>query len=341
MLVERFPRWVESVELLPASARYSALQHAAESLGSGLTGPAAIDLVAYAVGRDGGQAFERVRAAVSAGDPSFAAAADDLEPRLVASAAVARALENDDDSASVVAGAVLSAEFSGLRSPVVELSALARAAQATRFRSLRKREPMPRTEFAALFNALPAFSSEAVRPGDGLERLASATTSLAQQLERAVGALGQRFESRLDAADEEIDVLWWAFSAPPGGTAERQTPDALLRAGLELADRHRFRSEIPTAREILRRVLGAQADTDHQLAEVVAGAGGRVPLDEAPAGPLFPVLTCNAACVALQGEGEWVAAAGRLGVDPTIHRRGDEIAAQTLRELLLVRSIGA
>jgi len=34
-----------------------------------------------------------------------------------------------------------------------------------------------------------------------------------------------------------------------------------------------------------------------------------------------------------------VAAAGRLGVDPTIRRRGDEIAAQTVRELLLARAV--
>ena len=255
VLVERFPRWVESVELLPASVRFSALRQAAESIGGSLDRGAALDLVAYAVGREGGSAFEAVCVAVCAGDPSFAPGAADLEPHLVASAAVARALENDNLTAAVVAGGVLSAEFAGLFSPVAELPALARATQARRFQRLRDRVIMPRFELEAIFANLPNFAADGWRPAEAVDRLVSATKTLAEHLESIFGGIGQRFESRMDAADEELDVLWWAFSAhgrnAGAGWTEAYTPDVLLRAGLELADRHRFNTEIPTAGEIL------------------------------------------------------------------------------------------
>ena len=103
VLDERFPRWVESVELGPTSERFTALRAAAESVGRDLTPGAAFELVAYAVGRSSTSAFETVQAAVSGNDPTFAGAAADLEPHLVASAALARALENDNLTASIVA----------------------------------------------------------------------------------------------------------------------------------------------------------------------------------------------------------------------------------------------
>jgi hypothetical protein len=343
VLTERFPRWVESVELLPASARYTALHQAAEGIGATLERSTAVDLVAYAVGRGEMATFEAVCAAVAVNDPSFNASASDLEPHLVASAALARSLENDDLTAAVVAGGVLSAEFSGLFSPIPELPALARATQDRRFARLRERVAVPRLELESMFRDLSNFAVDGWRAAEAVDQLAGATRTLAEQLEQIIAALAQRFELRMDAADEELDVLWWTFAAhgasQGAGWTDAYTPDVLLRAGLGLADRHRFEAEIPTAREILRRVLGPRADEDYVLADVVAAAAGRVALDSAPPGPLFPILSSNAASVALQGGPEWVAAAGRLGVDPLLNRRGDEIAAQTLRELLLARAI--
>ena len=338
VLVERFPRWVESVELLPASARFAALRQAAEGVGGTLEPAAALDLVAYAVGRDGGFIFEALCAAVSVYDPSFAASPPDLEPHLVASAALARALENDNPTASIVAAAILSAEFAGLYAPVAELPQLARAAQARRFGSLRERVSMPSLELESLFKNMPSFAANGWRASEAVDRLANATKMLAEQLDGILGGLAQRFEAHSDAADEELDVLWWAFGAQAGASALADRHDGLLQAGLELADRHRSGAEIPTSSEILRRVLGPRGEQECVLADAVAAAGGRVELDAAAPGPLFPILTCNAACVALAGENDWVAAAARLGVDPTIRRPGYEIAAQTMRELLLVRA---
>ncbi len=344
VLVERFPRWVESVELLPASARFAALREAAEAIGGRLDRTAVLDLVTYAVGGESDTAFAAVRAAVSALDPSFDPSASDLEPHLVASAAVARALENDDLTAAAVAGAVLSAEFAGLYSPVVELAQLARATQARRYRGLRERGPVPRLELANLINTQPSFVADGWRSTEAVERLAGTTKALAERLENVLTGLAQHYELRLDAADEELDVLWWAFGAhgdyQGAGWTEDYGPVAVLAAGRELADRHRFQAEIPTTREILRRVLGPYADAEFVLADVIAAAGGGVELDGAPPGPLFAILTTNAVWAALRDEADWVAAAGRLGVDATLRRRGDEIAAQTLRELLLARALG-
>jgi hypothetical protein len=344
VLVERFPRWVESVELLPASARFAALREAAEAIGGRLDRGAVLDMVTYAVGRESAAAFAAVRSAVSALDPSFNPSASDLEPHLVASAAVARALENDDLTTAVVAGAVLSAEFAGLYSPVAELTQLARAAQARRFRGLRERGPMPRVELARIIRTQPSFVADSWRSTEAVERLAGATRALAEQLESVLTGLGQHYELRLDAADEELDVLWWAFGAHDGNrgadSTEADAPTAVLAAGRELADRHRFRAEIPTTREILRRVLGPLAEVEFVLADVIAAAAGSVELDDAPPGPLFVILTSNATWAALRDQADWVVAAGRLGADATIRRRGDEIAAQTVRELLLARALG-
>jgi len=207
VLAERFPRWVKSVELLPASARFTALHRAADATGSSLEPAGALDLVTYAVGREADGAFRAICAAVLAHDPSFTAGAADLEPRLVASGAIARALENDDAIAAIVAGAVLSAEFSGLFSPVVELPALARATQARRFRRLRDRVSLPRLELEAIFKALPNFAGDGWRAAEAVDHLARATKTLSERLDAILGGLAQRFEARLDAADEELDVL--------------------------------------------------------------------------------------------------------------------------------------
>lgn len=347
VLVERFSRWVESVELLPASSRYDALREAAEAIGAGLDGAAAVDLVTYAVGAENEMAFATVTAAVAARDPSFSARASDLEPHLVASAALARALEDDTLTAAIVAGAVRCAEFVGLYSPVLELPQLAAAAQARRHRNLRTRAAVPAIDLEGIFDELPNFAIDGWRGPESVDRLTEATRALAERVQDVLAKLGARFETHLDAADEELDVLWWAFSAHGEGSGSGWNgsygPDLLLQAGLELADRHRFMAEIPTSSEILRRALGPRGEEEYVLAEVVAAGAGRVQLDAAAiAGPLFPILTSNAALLALdgEGEGEWVAAAGRLGVDASMTRRGHEIAAQTARELLLVRALG-
>jgi hypothetical protein len=122
----------------------------------------------------------------------------------------------------------------------------------------------------------------------------------------------------------------------------------VLRTGRELADRHRFRAEIPSALELARRALGTLAEEDFALADVVPAGAQHVAVHGLAGEPLLPVLTCAAAYIADGGDstafsfdvgGDWVANARRNGVDPAMTRRGDEIATQTLRELLLARAL--
>ena len=124
--------------------------------------------------------------------------------------------------------------------------------------------------------------------------------------------------------------------------------EALLRTGRELADRHRFHAEIPSARELARRVLGPLAEEEFALAEVVPAGAGHVAVEGLAGEPLLPVLTCAAAFLAVGEESTdfsfeagsgWVESARSHGVDPTMRHRGAEIAAQTLRELLLARAL--
>jgi hypothetical protein len=343
VLEERFAHWVAGVELGPASERFTALREAAESVAKSLKLGNVLDVVAYAMGRESDSAFETVRDAVTENDPTFAAVAADLEPRLVASAALAGILEAEDTRAAVAAGAVLSAEFAGLRSPVEELPELSRATLVDRFNALRDRVAVPGSKLESVFKDVPEFADEAATPRQEVGLFVSAVKTLAERFTTMLGTLGQRFETRLDATDEELDVLWWAF----GGRSvdlntrwdELAASEALLRSGLEIANRHRFEAEIPSAREILRRVLGPSGAEEYSVAEVVSGAAERVKLDTVTPGPLLPILTSYAEYLAFEGKGGWENSAGRYSVDPTIRRRGDEIAAQTMRELLLVRAL--
>jgi hypothetical protein len=339
VLDERFPRWFETIELeYSRGRRFSALRAAAQSIGANLDRRALFALVEYAFGSTSDRAFAAVRAAVSRFDLSFEVAATDLEPRLVAAAALAVVLEGTDDAAALVAGAVRSAEFAGLGAPIDELPELARAAQERRFRHVRETEPE---------------GSRAPAEGNG----ALATAALLAQLER-------RLQTRLDAADEELDMLWWAFAATATAAVEPlqwqgigegrhghdlEPAQALLRRGRELADRHRFHAEIPSARELLRRVLGSSADQEYSLAELVAAAPPeQIGVDGLQPSPLLPLLTCLAIhrdappadAFAFDAEPGWVEQARALGVDPSRRHKGDELANQFLREILIARMLG-
>jgi GTPase-associated system helical domain len=350
---ERFPAWFENVELEPASFRLSALREASETLAERLPARHAIDLVTYAMGRRSVQAFQVVVTAVSAHDRSFAPAADDLEPRLVAAAAVARVLERAGEDAAAAAGAVLSGEFAGLSSPLAELPALARAAIAERFRRARTRIPAPSLDVLGRIEGETAVGTEYMPPEAAIRRLREESVALARELQSAITTLGQRFDARLDAADEELDILWWAFSAPPAmverGRWDEPSESAaasLLRAGLELAARHRRGGEVPSAREILRRVLGPLANDEFAISDVVEGTAA-VSLDPVEPNALLPILTSageylafrEAELISFGGERSWIDSCLRYGVDPSLRHQGEEIAAQTLRELLLARAM--
>ncbi|HLW95559.1 MAG TPA: hypothetical protein VKS25_09295 [Solirubrobacteraceae bacterium] len=334
LLDQEFVRWVETIELQPTSSRrFGALRAAVESVGATLEPRAAFVLTEYAVGVFSREAYDSVISAVAEHDASFAPAAADLEPRLVASAALARALERLDNTTAVAAGAVLSAEFAGRGFPVPELPDLARGAVSKRFESLRRALPPPQLRAIG-----PAYLQPAADPADALAR--------------RVAQLEQSFATRIDAADEEIDILWWAFAAEePGddlGWGDNATGETLLRTGRELADRHRFHAEIPTAREITKRVIGRLADEEFTLADVIPAGAAEVRVPDIGLEPLLPILTCAGACTENGAERsefdlgpshDWTESLRARGVDPYMRRRGDEIVTQTLRELLLARAL--
>lgn len=347
VLDERFPRWMETIELEPTPGRrFAALREAADAVGSTVDPRTAFGLVEYAVGLGSDVAFHVVVTAVSEHDRTFSAAATDLEPRLVASAALARMLEGSGLPSAVAAGALLSAEFAGLASPVDELPALARAAVVRRFETLRGRlEPVPfgRTRTESSFRAPPG-----------------TVGALADDFTRRLALLEQRMQTRLDAAHEELDILWWAMGARAVDEdlrwRARDSTEVLLRTGRELAARHRFHSELPSAIELLQRVLGPLAEEEHTLVEVVPAAAEEVAAAGIKhvtaagiqSGPLLPILTSAAAYLAggdddlfsFDADSSWIESARSHDVDPTISRRGDAIALQTTRELLLAAALG-
>jgi hypothetical protein len=358
VLDERFHLWVEGIELGPASGRSNAQRAAADALAAAQTPASAFELVAYAVGAGGADAaFAAVRRAVTESDPTFEAVAGDLEPRLVAAAALARLLESGGQAATLAAGALLSAEFAGLHSPVEELPSLARVTLAERFRTVRERVAVPRVRLDGILDPPPHFGDGGPSTEERLRALGEGTAMLAERFGDALESLAARVEARLDASDEELDVLWWAFSANSSDPLQEHwsglgtSPEPLLRAALELANRHRGGAETPAAQEILRRVLGSLADQEFTIAEVVAAAGGTVALDEVTPSALLPILTsCGAfrqmrSATAEDGhlseaqDSPWLAHASRHGITVTAPHRGDALAAQTTRELLLARTL--
>jgi hypothetical protein len=329
LLDELFPRWVETIELAPTSSRrFEALRSAVDAVAARVQPHRAFVLTEYAVGVFSREAFDVVMAAVAARDPSFAPAPADLEPRLVAAAILARTMERHDDSTAVAAGAVLSAEFAGLEFAVAELPDLARAAVSERFRKLRGRLP-----------PVPM-------------RAEADDTSGADALARWLVTLEDNFDTRLDAVNEELDILWWAFAAQDSGDRlgwnEARSAEKLLSAGRQMADLHRFNGEIPSAREIAKRVIGAVGSEEYALADVVPPGAMEVQIPGLIGEPLLPILTCAAAYgsgadehsdFALEPWRDWAGTAREQGVDPSMRRRGDEIVAQTVRELLLARAL--
>jgi hypothetical protein len=339
VLDEQFGRWFERVELEPDEHRISSLRVAVDQVGEQIQPRTVLDLVAYACGAGSPSAFVVIQAALAEVD-GFAAGAEDLEPRLVSAAALAGLLERGGAPGAAAAEGLLSAEFAGLDPAVEELPQLARHFLAHHFRELHHRPPLR----AAAWEGPFARSARFLR-----EQRSIGADGLVEEVAGALEAL-ERFEARLDAAEEELDILWWALGAVDAEGRPRafggSSSELLLRTGVELADYHRFDVELPPLREIVRRVLGPLAAEIHTVADLVVAAAELVELPPCEHEALLPILASAGTYLAAKQSGQadvedsrWLESFRRYGAKPSSGRRGEEIALQVVREILLTRLI--
>ena len=209
----QLPKWLRAVELEPGGPRLEAIEGAATNLAETLTGGDILDMALLAHGRSHGEIFDHLNDSLRDHDPTFGCSADDLESTIAAGAVVSALMANESKSASIAAQGVLSAQWVGLSSAIAELPEIAAATCFRRSEALRARSPLPAGPVKRDFlKKVPEFDSEEPATQQDIGFLRRATKDLSDGVQARVHAYGRVLAARLDAADEELEVLWWAFS---------------------------------------------------------------------------------------------------------------------------------
>lgn len=341
------PRWLREVELEPGSERQAAIGAAAGSLADSAGGYQLLDLVLLAHGDAQGEASDAVSQAVRAVDPTFGAAPTDLEMHLAAGAAVA-AILGKPTTGTLAAHAVLTARWLGLPPAIAELHQLAQAALVERSEVLRARGTFPTTSTVEKALAeLPAFETD----GQGVVyQEARAVVDATKKASNALSALMKRVaaecESRLDAADEELNILWWAFASRSERVRSAWsdiTPSAAaaLIAGVEFAGLLRFEAELPSTESLLSRVLGGVSTEQGQITGAVEAAAQHLTDLQLPekGHRLLPMLSSLIEYRALNGQKEWRKSTSRWQVDSSAGSDALGLATQAVREVLSSKSL--
>ena len=231
-------------------------------LGETLSGRQVLDMTLLAHGRAHGDAFDLLNEALQDRDPTFGGRPDDLETAIAASAAIAAVLAKDARSASTAAQAVLSARWQGLTPAVAELPDIAATTSRRRSEAVRRRRSLPQDAATKdLFESVPdAESGEDAVNFHDLGLLKEAIQELADELVTQQRAYASVLSERLNAADEELDVLWWTLSGyselARRSWSSLANPAAPLICGIELGDKVAFEIELPSTEALLARLLG-------------------------------------------------------------------------------------
>jgi hypothetical protein len=150
---------------------------------------------------------------------------------------------------------------------------------------------------------------------------------------------------RLMANDEELDLLWWAFSGM-SERAHRQwssisaNASKALLAGMEMAKLTTFEVPLPSSRSLLARVLGKSASSIASIQDAVTGELLDWSPDSTSSGHrLLPVLSCVEELIALSGDAAWSSSVKRWGIDTARQSELVDLSLQTLREVLITRAI--
>lgn len=347
-ILQYLPGWLRPVDLLEGGARQQAIAATASGLAGSVRDRAILDLVELAHGVGHSTAFPLVQAAMRENDPTFACGPHELETQIIASTAVASLMfDADPRAASIAAMGTLSARWTGATPAVPDLPPFARECLIERSEALRRRVPVPvgRPEDID-FSAVPD------RPADGTGAINQDLMALKAAAVAAIGGVQQdlirvlrQLTNRAEASDEELDVLWWAFSEFSTRGARRWHAIKPLGvraalAGAELAALTKWYVPLPSSEAILARIL-TDGDAAISIVDAIgAGSGGLLDDLSLPQGhPLLPILSSMSEYRDLDGREAWIDSTGRWGIDPRREGTALEFAHQMLRELLLQRAL--
>lgn len=341
----QLPKWLRAVELEVGGPRYEAIESSATNLAKTLSSRDVLDMTLLAHGRSHGKAFDHLNDSLREHDPTFGCRADDLESTIAAGAAVSALLADESKSASIAAQGVLSAQWVGLSSAIAELPKLAVATSFRRSEALRERPALPpgpvKRDF---FKKVPEFDTEETATQQDIGLLRAATKELADGVQTRLHAYGGVLASRLDAADEELEVLWWAFSGyselAKKEWAQLAHPEAGLLCGIELGNKLKFEIELPSTEALLARLLGPDFREPVTLATAVEAAAAFLGSMELQDGhPLLPILSCVSEHRVLQGRSAWRGSVARWNIDADHSTQKLTFARQAALETVLMGNI--
>ena len=341
----QLPKWLRAVELEPAGDRLAAIESSAIHLGDTLCGRDVLDMTLLAHGQSRGNAFDHLNSAVQTHDPTFGCRADDLESTVAAGAVVSALLAQESKSASAAAQGILSANWLGLSPSVTELPELARATSRRRSEALRRRRALPSIKKKkAFFDEVPKFAGteDALTQREG-QLLRAAAKAVADALQTSQDSFADVMATRLAAADEELDLLWWAFSdySELANTrwADLAPETAAVLCGIELGNKLVFEIELPSTEALLARLLGRNPEEPVVLAKAVEASASLVDSMVPTEGhPLLPILSSISEYRVLNGNPSWSGSVTRWNIDPD-HSAGKlAFALQSVRERALIRN---
>ena len=344
LLKTQLPRWMRAIELEPSGSRLGAFESSANQLGTTLSGRDVLDMTLLAYGRSHGDAFDHLSRSIREHDPTFGCRADDLESSVAAGAAIAAVLMNESKSSSVAAQGVLSAEWKGLSTKAADLPKLAATTVRRRSETLRMRHPLPSLPSTDLFRE---FLEQVTKSEPDESPLYSEVELLGKAAKDAIKELHTSqhvMADRLNAADEELEVLWWAFSGYSELAREKWSdlaPEtAALLCGVELANKLAFEIELPSTEALLARLLGPNTKERILLGNAVeATADFLRSMDVTDGHPLLPIVSSISEHRALSGKLSWKGSVDRWNIDPEHSTEKLALACQAVRERVLMGNI--
>lgn len=344
----QLPTWMRAVELEPAGERLSAIERSAVDFGKTLSGRDLLDMVLLAHGRSYGDAFDDLQGSIQSHDPTFGCRADDLESSIAACAAVCAALMAESKSSSVAAQGVLSAKWVGLSPAVKELPDLAVVTAHKRSEALRMRRGLPdpsiKNVFIDFHAEMEQSNSSGMATHNIVQLLGDSVETLGDKLQENQLLQGLQLTARLDAADEELQLLWWAFSSyselAKKRWAELPHEMAALLCGIEFGNKLAFEIELPSTEPLLARLLGPETNELVSLAAAVEATATMLDSMALPLGhPLLPILSSMSEHRALKGEPAWKGSMVRWEINADHSCEKLTFAGQVVRELALMGNI--
>jgi len=347
MIEDNIARWMHEVELTPGSDRQQAIVDAAAAYAPTAKAAELPDMVllAHAVPADG--AFGPLSEAINAKDPTFGSTIDELETHLSAAVFVAKVMSRNNLAATNTAFLVLNAAASGLTPTIADLPGLAEDTRRRRGEFVRSRGAIKSTfDAAGIFDAVPAWNQDGAQVWhQEIRLLREATVGAVDGISKALETLTNRLSTRIGAADEELDLLWWCFSERSDVLNQRwatvtSSGLAAVVAAIEMHRQLKFPAEPQSAAALLARVLGNHAGKPVKLQSAVNDARkAEVTVTMDDGHQLLPVLSSVHEHEALNGNAAWKSSVQeRWSIDPGRIWNALDLASECLRELMILES---